>query len=410
MKRLLAAAAAISIALSASAAESIPTPSSLIKHNGKAIAICEAVGSTNCKTIPLPKSVGKVKRVIQGNFVSPSGAISSWLALTDKHASVCYLPDTNSRVTCAPVAGETPKDVSISFRDNGENMPTIVFKPKTNTTVAQEEINRAVRSFVRALEPAARRAQIHARKSYQAKLNKFGDRSTYVSPMAQVAVDGSWCDYAAEWSCTGMRSEGYGGGDGGGWWDFGYDNSSWESNEEYGSSYDSSTNDEWFYPAEPVPPPPDTSTYYPDYETILDSPPEPYYPEDLVTVSGTTTCVYGPVIICTAPKPVPFYDPNADITIPEPVRPWTLCNTFGIFCSESDTRDGGFRGGRTGPGDMTEAEREAECQLQYEFDIAECDAYKKSSDYRSYNACTGKAMTRFSACLTTSRDLGRRSK
>ncbi len=112
------------------------------------------------------------------------------------------------------------------------------------------------------------------------------------------------------------------------------------------------------------------------------------------------------------PKPVPFYDPNVDLSVPvhEPVRPWTLCNTFGIFCSESDTREGGFRGGRTGPGDLTEAEREAECQRQYEFDDAECDAYKKSSDYRSYNACTSRAMSRFSACLTTSRDISRRPK
>ncbi len=439
MKRILATAVALSFMLPAVAfhpPEQLlrpiedtedPAPAPQFKHNAKAISICDARGA--CTEARLPTVVGKVKRIIHGSFVAPTAATASWITMSNRYASVCYLA-SDGKVACAPVRSYVPKGVEISFRDMGRHMQALVFSRKAGDTTPTEEMNKSVHLFMQALPAATNAIQEHATKKVELRRTaKLGGNAALSSAKigggasAPLAIaEGGSCliRYDGELTCEGGGggSGGSGSGGGGGTWEDGggFEETSWFDtddgyNYDSGEPIDNSAAEEWQYPTGWVEPVEDEPEIYPDFDTefaepVVDQPPSPTWPEGFTTVSNTTTCVYrGMIIICTAPKAPPFYDPDHDLKPPAPPAAswkWNFCDTFGLFCNEG-VREGGFRDGRTGPGSLTLEERIEECGKQYDFDLDECHAYP--SDYRTKRACEERAGLRNSKCLETARNL-----
>lgn len=80
-----------------------------------------------------------------------------------------------------------------------------------------------------------------------------------------------------------------------------------------------------------------------------------------------------------------------------PVAGFSLCGTFGIFCS---VRDGAGTNG-------TYEEMAEKCERQYNLEMEECKVYSYAADLRSDRACRERAASRLAACLTTARDVSR---
>lgn len=110
----------------------------------------------------MPRAVGRVERIVRGNFVSPALSKTSWLALTSQHASICYFSGKTDTVICTAVGAETPRDVDIDFRENGASMPTMTFAVQPGATMPTKEIYRSIRTFMAALNTATGNIREHS--------------------------------------------------------------------------------------------------------------------------------------------------------------------------------------------------------------------------------------------------------
>lgn len=388
----------------------IPVASSLTRFNAAGVRVCEDREGGNCKTVRMPGAVGKVQRIVRGTFVSPAVASSSWLALTGKHASICYLSRAGIKVTCIPVLAKTPKDIIIKFSDNGANMSSVVFTPDLGMPAQMEEdMYRSVRTFARALDAASQKIQGHA---LEAQKTSASENNTPAAPMLLDPIGGGSCvgisgtcdssdgSGGGNWaSDSGFGADGAGGSDGA-WWAT-PDGNVWESGWDSGVNTSSDGwEDNWGFPgADEFEADDHSDNDFPSHDYVFEE------PVDVVTITGTRllaqpSCVYGGfAVICTSPRQLPLIDPY-EVQPPsgDSASGWNFCNTLGIFCSYRDDypeTDG-----------LDKEEREARCTKMLAAEEALCSAQSSmGADYRTVRACNERAFQRYSQCLMTSNNI-----
>lgn len=262
-----------------------------------------SVGGISCLRRPMPKVTGKPRAVIEGPFMDPKVAAASWIVVSDKRYSLCYLTSRSKvqRTVCRPIKAPVVAKARIAVRNlYGLNIMTVDVAPETigNDKASRTKFKRSMLAFRNALTSAQVASTKNAVKRYSGRL---------IPQSSMVDAGGAGGCYFDDWGsfCDG------GGGDGGGYFP-----------DDPGNGGDDSGNGGN-----------DNSGGYPDYpdgsggdESLPmsddggadtgsggSSPAIPFPPGSEPNNSGgTTTCVVTPVgMICTttAPRPGPMADP-----------------------------------------------------------------------------------------------------
>ena len=149
MKQFLAAGAAgaaLLLQAPVHSAEPVRPPLPFhIQHSAHAIMICENAGGKRCVEIAMPEEAGKIERAIQGNFLDRSLVPVSWIALANKHASMCTVVPGMPVVVCTPI-GQYPKDMKI-FARNRNNGVGLCFGALSEGQKLTQEHHHAAKKF-----------------------------------------------------------------------------------------------------------------------------------------------------------------------------------------------------------------------------------------------------------------------
>lgn len=405
------------------------------------VKVCTDVTETTCKYAALPAKAGHVIKIIRGNWVSSVAASGSWLALTEKHASLCYMPSKTTTIECYPVLANVPKDTDVDFRDMGSGLKLVVYNRRPGATEAWIDFYRTAEIFSRVVNETAAEVQKHANNAYHAEVaSQVNARAQANDTNANGAARGpkkdgpvhplnngiedNPCKDGEE--CRYLPSEDSGGYESGSaeTWDvtsdyWEYDtSSSWPTTDAPPAEDDNWFSDEFDGPVVQVPGPESQpewqNTSYPGLDHVWPAAPEilPDLPPSTDTEvepvsSNPPSCVatlFG--FVCTAPRnPPPVIDPADQIPpVWNPGIPkWNLCNTFNIFCADND------RGPNASHDGKTYEELAAVCLENNLTDHRVCEAGKSmGADYRVVRACHERADARYAQCLTTAREVSQR--
>lgn len=114
-----------------------------------------------CRTGRHPVAAGAVRQIVPGDFISAAPA--SWIALSDRTVSVCYLAASTAAITCTPVANgsELAKGTQIAYVDLDDGTRTLKFTAKAGNNGAWET-NFNPYPFMSGVSAAAEVLQKHA--------------------------------------------------------------------------------------------------------------------------------------------------------------------------------------------------------------------------------------------------------
>lgn len=318
----------------------------------------------------MPPEVGNVQRFIHGTFVSFEVAHASWLALTVKHASMCYLAKADDKVICVPIGATVPENTVITYRHPGADLAFLEYRRQEPYPADRHTYYLEVRTFAQAIMEASGELNTMALQRYQANPRRGAMKPLTVDENPVDASDGQ------QWAPVG---------DGGVW-----EPPVIDANEGWG----------WGYAKPPIDHP--DGSFFPGadhlyLETVAYQPPQPGWYDGYTTlVPGWTTCRFvGWVIDCVTPRapsmtgvpPIvpPAPPPSIDFT-------FNLCHaTFGAFCSASD-----------------EVKRAEDLDLRIKLcertrDEAIDGCWARKSDYRTAKACEEKEIARYGDCVREAR-------
>lgn len=405
------------------------------------VKVCTDVPQATCKYAAFPAKAGNVIKIIRGNWVSSVAASGSWLALTERHASLCYMSSKSTAIECFPVLAHVPKDTDVDFRDMGSGLKLMVYNRRLGATETAIDFYRKAEIFSRVVNETATEVQKHAENAYRmAVTSQVKARVDGSGTTAKSATDGPKKRGAASSANNGSEDNPCREGeecrylppeDSGGYssgraetWDVTSDYWEYDTGQSWPTSDAPPEQEEnWFTngyngPVVQIPRPESQpewhNTSYPGLDYVW--PEAPLILPDLPPTMDTSVepvsskpagCVVTPFgFLCTAPRnPPPVIDP-ADQPPPawNPSIPkWNLCNTLNIFCSDND------RGPNSAHDGKTYDELAAVCLENNMTDHRVCEAGKSmGGDSRIVRACHERADARYAQCLTTAREVSRR--
>ena len=126
--------------------------------------------SAECVTTRHPIAAGRVRQIVPGDFIG--AATASWIAVSDRAVSLCYLGPSSALVTCTPVANgsELAKGTQIVYVDLDDGTYTLKFASKGGDRAAWEA-NFNPYPFMSAVSAAAEVLQKHAARHRSSNAN-----------------------------------------------------------------------------------------------------------------------------------------------------------------------------------------------------------------------------------------------
>lgn len=174
-----------------------PTGAALI--DGGLVEFC-AEGAA-CRTGRHPIAAGTVRQIVPGDFINAAPA--SWIALSDRTVSLCYLAASAASVTCTPVANgsELTKGTQIAYVDLDDGTRTLKFTPKAGDKAAWQA-NFNPYPFMSGVSAAAEVLQKHAARHRS-------DNAAYDNTVLEGGGDADVCTFVEGGgiTCTGTGRE-----------------------------------------------------------------------------------------------------------------------------------------------------------------------------------------------------------
>lgn len=303
----------------------------IVVPDGNGISICDAnrFGKSECKLTPLPRSVGHIEKLIVVDSLVDSQL--SVIVVAKKKTSLCAV-NSSGKSLCTQILAPSMEKIELSSAEGPEARAYVMFSPDVSMSRAEAR-ERTVRFMYAFSQAQSRLNRVLSAKAEPKAASSSGElRPTLVDvgggETCHASIDGD--DGCA--SDGGDGSDSGGGGDGGG------------GASDGGSAGDS---------------------------------------------GGAPDCVYGPVIVCTAPPP----------TIPPDTAPETpsnpplinTCQLFGLNCPTIPPP--------VTPIGETVEERKQQCLTDYDRDMDECSAYFGAYGTKTWMDCKDRAGRRLALCL-----------
>jgi hypothetical protein len=152
----------------ASASKKYAPSTDVILKDGGLLEFCEE--GAECVTARHPIAAGRVRQIVPGDFIS--AATASWIAVSDRAVSLCYLGPSAALVTCTPVANgsDLAKGTQIVYVDLDDGTYTLKFTSKGGDRAAWEA-NFNPYPFMSAVSAAAEVLQKHAARHRSSNAN-----------------------------------------------------------------------------------------------------------------------------------------------------------------------------------------------------------------------------------------------
>jgi hypothetical protein len=173
-------------------------PTGVTLKDGGLVEFC-AEGAA-CRTGRHPIAAGDVRQIVPGDFISAAPA--SWIALSDRTVSLCYLAGSTSTVTCTPVANgsELAKGTQIAYVDLDDGTRTLKFTPKSGDKATREATFNPY-PFMSGVSAAAEVLQKHAAR------HRSGN-ATYDNTVLEGGGDADVCAFVeGGMTCTSTGGE-----------------------------------------------------------------------------------------------------------------------------------------------------------------------------------------------------------
>lgn len=188
-------------------------PIQVLWKSGLNLEICtfEKPSRTLCGKTRMPASVGKVKKIYQGNFVSAETV--SWLVISHGSASVCGFGENPKKVSCAKIKSfENVDDFNIEIRNSAYH-----FSFSLNSLARRKnELQAFAHYFIRSAASAA--SEVHSLLSKKkATVNSPDPDSIEEEPIRPMAMaEEEECPVDSQCDAGDGGGESGGGGGGGG--------------------------------------------------------------------------------------------------------------------------------------------------------------------------------------------------